>query len=147
MMDNQLEWTQKLGDAVLAQQKDTMDAIQRLRAKAQGAGNLKSTEQQQVIVEPAAAPQPQVIRIEPANPDVIYVPTYNPSVVYGAWPYPAYPPYYYYPPYYPAGYFATAALTFGVGMAVGAAVWGNCNWGGGDINIEIGRTSTTSTGT
>src|SRR6516162_7431334 len=49
MMDNQLEWMQKLGDAVLAQQKDTMDAIQRLRTKAQSAGNLKSTEQQNVI--------------------------------------------------------------------------------------------------
>jgi len=53
MMDNQLEWMQKLGDAVLAQQKDTMDAIQRLRAKAQTAGTLKTTEQQKVIVEQA----------------------------------------------------------------------------------------------
>src|SRR5215470_7630997 len=88
MMDNQLEWMQKLGDAILAQQKDTMDAIQRLRAKAQSAGNLKSTEQQKVVVEQAEGqPQQQtVIRIEPASPDVIYVPTYNPTVVYGGWP-------------------------------------------------------------
>src|SRR5215470_12993924 len=86
--DSQLEWMQKLGDAVLAQQKDTMDAIQRLRTKAQSAGNLKTTEQQKVIVEQAEGqPQQQtVIRIEPASPDVIYVPTYNPTVVYGGWP-------------------------------------------------------------
>jgi len=141
MMDNQLEWMQKLGDAVLAQQKDTMGAIQRLRAKAQSAGNLKSTEQQKVIVEQAEGqPQQQtVIRIEPASPEVIYVPTYNPTVVYGGWPYPAYPPYYYYPPYYPVGYFATAAIAFGIGMAVGGAIWGGCNWGRGDIDIDVNR--------
>src|SRR5262249_6657402 len=86
MMDNQLEWMQQLGDAVLAQQKDTMDAIQRLRAKAQSAGNLKSTEQQNVVVEQAEGlPQQTIIRIEPANPQVIFVPTYNPTIVYGAW--------------------------------------------------------------
>jgi uncharacterized protein DUF3300 len=142
MMDSQLEWMQKLGDAVLAQQKETMDAIQRLRAKAQVAGNLKSTEQQKVIVEPVESqlPQQTVIRIEPANPEVIYVPTYNPTVVYGGWPYPAYPPYYYYPPYYPVGYFAaTAAISFGIGMLVGGAIWGGCNWGRGDIDIDVNR--------
>jgi hypothetical protein len=106
------------------------------------AGNLKSTEQQKVIVEPIESqPQQQtVIRIEPANPEVIYVPTYNPTVVYGGWPYPAYPPYYYYPPYYPVGYFAaTAAISFGVGMLVGGAIWGGCNWGGGNIDIDVNR--------
>jgi hypothetical protein len=139
MMDSQLEWMQKLGDAVLAQQKDVMDAIQRLRAKAQAAGNLTSTEQQNVIVESAPAP-PTIIRIEPTNPEIIYVPTYNPTIVYGAWPYPAYPPYYYYPPYYPVGYFyASAAISFGFGMLVGGAIWGNCNWGGGDIDIDVNR--------
>ena len=73
-----------------------MDTIQRLRAKAQAAGNLKTTKEQNVIVEE------KIIKIEPANPQVIYVPTYNPTVVYGAWAYPAYPPYYYYPPGYVA---------------------------------------------
>ena len=90
---------QKLGDAFLGQRKDTMDAIQRLRAKAQAQGNLKSNEQQKVIVEnagatpppgqPAPAEQPAqqtIIKIEPANPQVVYVPSYNPTVVYGAWP-------------------------------------------------------------
>jgi hypothetical protein len=104
-----------------------MDAIQRLRARAQAQGNLKSTPQQTVTVEPAtgaapaaAAPvqpappsqtgvvqqQPTVITIVPTNPQVVYVPSYNPTVVYGPWPYPAYPPYYPYPPGY---VFGTAA--------------------------------------
>ena len=52
-MDDKLDWTQKLGDAFLAQQKDVLDAVQRLRAKAQQSGNLKTTEQQKVIVEQA----------------------------------------------------------------------------------------------
>jgi Protein of unknown function (DUF3300) len=151
-MNEKLEWTQKLGDAFLAQQKELMDAIQRLRARAQTEGNLKSTEQQKVIVEPAAAAPPpgqpaqqtvvvqqaptQVIKIEPASPEVIHVPSYNPTVVYGAWPYPSYPPYYPYPPGYAWG---AAALSFGVGMAVGAAVWGNCNWGGGNVDVDVDR--------
>jgi hypothetical protein len=136
MMDKQLEWMQKLGDAVLAQQKETMDAIQRLRAKAQSAGNLKSTEQQKVTVQ-GSPPAPQTIIIEPARPDVIYVPTYDPTVVYGVWPYPAYPPYYYYPPYYPYYGLGYAALWFGAGMLIGGAIWGNCNWGGGNIDVEV----------
>ncbi len=89
MMNDKLDWTQKLGDAFLAQQKDVMSTVQRLRAKAQASGNLKTTKEQKVVV------QDQVIVIQPADPQVIYVPTYNPTVVYGAWPYPAYPPYYY----------------------------------------------------
>jgi len=141
MMNEQLDWTQKLGDAFLAQQSDVMDAVQRLRNKAQAQGNLQSTDQQKVIVQPpppdAPAGSQQVIVIQPANPQVVYVPTYNPTVVYGAWPYPSYPPYSYYPPGYVAG---TALLSFGVGMAVGSALWGNCNWGWGhghnDINVN-----------
>jgi uncharacterized membrane protein YgcG len=139
MMSDKLDWTQKLGDAFLAQQADVMDAVQRLRAKAQAEGTLETNQQQKVVVEPepgAGGEQTTIIKIEPADPQVIYVPTYNPTVVYGAWPYPAYPPYYYYPP----GYAATASLiSFGVGMAVGAAVWGDCNWGWGhgDVDIDV----------
>ena len=155
LMDEKLDWTQKLGDAFLAQQKELLDAVQRLRARAQTEGNLKSTPEQTVTVEPAAAAPPprrrpppppqtvvvqqqpaQVIKIEPANPQVVYVPAYNPTVVYGAWPYPAYPPYYPYPPGYA---FGAAALSFGVGMAVGAAVWGNCNWGGGNVDVDVNK--------
>jgi uncharacterized protein DUF3300 len=149
LMNEKIDWMQKLGDAFLGQRKETMDAIQRLRGKAQAQGNLKSNEQQKVIVEnapPAPPPQPgqpapeqpaqqTIIKIEPANPQVVYVPSYNPTVVYGAWP-PAYPPYYPYPPGYAWG---AAAVSFGVGMAVGAAVWGGCNWGGGDVDIDVNK--------
>ena len=99
-MNDKLDWTQKLGDAFLAQQKEVFAAVQRLRGKAQQAGNLKSSEQQKVIVEPATAPEQAgqtIVRIEPADPQVIYVPTYNPTVVYGAWASPYYPPYYWAP--------------------------------------------------
>ena len=128
-------WVQKLGDAFLAQPDDVMGSVQRLRNKAQAAGNLKTTEQQVVKTEPAtgavaAESVPQTIIIESADPEVIYVPSYS-SSVYGPWAYPAYPPYYY-------GYYPGAALfSFGVGMVVGGALWGNCNWGGGDIDIDV----------
>ena len=92
MMSEKLDWTQKVGDAFLAQQKDVMGTIQKLRHKAQASGNLKTTKEQVVKVEK------EVIIIESASPQVVYVPTYNPTVVYGAWAYPAYPPYPVYPP-------------------------------------------------
>jgi len=139
MMSEKLDITSKLGDAFIAQQKEVMDAIQRLRNKAKDAGNLQSNQQQTVIVNeaPAGAAVPQTIVIQPAQPEVVYVPQYNPSVVYGAWPYPAYPPAPYYPPGYVAG---TALLSFGVGVAVGA-IWnnncnGSANWNGGNVNIN-----------
>ena len=95
MMNDELDWTTSLGDAVLAQQADVMDAIQRLRGMAQQNGKLATTEQQKVSVAQEA--EKQVIVIESAAPDVVYVPYYEPAVVYGPWPYPAYPPYYYPP--------------------------------------------------
>jgi hypothetical protein len=134
MMSEQLDWTTQLGDAFLSQQKDVMDSIQRLRRKAENSGNLKSSQQQQVIVEK------ETIIIQPANPQVVYVPVYNPTVVYGVWAYPAYPPYYYYPPGYAAG---AAAFGFAVGVAVGAAAsgccWGGWNWGHSEVNINVNR--------
>ena len=132
MMSEKIDMTQKLGDAFLADQKAVLATIQSLRAKAQASGNLKTTKEQTVIVEE------KIIKIEPANPQVVYVPTYNPTVVYGAWPYPAYPPYSYYPP----GYVATSMFAFGAGVAMGAAwgyAWGNANWGGGDVDIDVNR--------
>ncbi len=134
MMSDQLEWTQKLGDAFLAQREELMDAIQRLRALAQAQGTLTSTPQQAVTVEPA--PGQPVILVEPAAPDVIYVPTYDPSVVFGPWPYPAYPPYYYYPP----GWLVPGAFfTFGVGIAVGTALWGAFDWHRHRVDIDVRR--------
>lgn len=138
MMNEKLDWTQKLGDAVLAQRKEVMDAVQRLRVKAKETGNLKSSKEQTVKTEaaPTGSSSPQVIIIESSSPEVVYVPTYNPTVVYGAWPYPAYPPYYYYPPGYAAG---TAFFSFSVGVMVGSALWGGCNWGHGDIDVNVNR--------
>jgi hypothetical protein len=149
MMDAKIDWTQKLGDAVLAQQKELLAAVQRLRAKAQAQGALKSGPEITVTSEaapPAPPPTPgtvvveqpaQTIVIQPTNPEVVQVPAYNPAVVYGAWPYPAYPPY---PPYYPPGYaFGAAAMGFMAGAVVGGALWGGCNWGGGEVNINSSR--------
>jgi len=133
MMSEKLDWTQKLGDAFLADEKSVMDTIQSLRAKAQAAGNLKTTQEQKVIVEQ------KIIRIEPASPQVIYVPAYNPTVVYGAWPYPAYPPYYYYPPGYVA---ARSAFWFAAGVGLGAAwgyAWGSPNWSGGSVKYNYNQ--------
>ena len=132
MMNEKLEWTEKLGNAFLDQQRDVMESAQRLRRKADESGNLKTTKEQKVIVEK----ETKTIIIEPASPEVVYVPTYNPTVVYGAWPYPAYPPY----PVYPYGYAATAAFSFAAGVAIGAA-WGGyhgwgCGWGNNEININ-----------
>jgi hypothetical protein len=135
MMNEKLDWTQKLGDAFLAQQKDVMGTVQKLRLKAYGEGNLKTTEQQKVVVEE----ETKTIIVEPANPQVVYVPTYNPTVVYGPWWYPAYPPYYYYPPGYVAG---AGLFYFGMGVAIGAAwgyAWGGCGWGRGEVNVDINR--------
>ncbi|HSY65999.1 MAG TPA: DUF3300 domain-containing protein [Terriglobales bacterium] len=130
-----IQWTADLGNAFLAQQDDVMGAVQRMRAKAQEKGNLKSNEQ--IKVETRVVESKQVIVVEQSNPQVVYVPSYDPVVVYGPPAYP-YPPIYYPPPgYYAAG----MAISFGVGLAIGAA-WGggwgyNCGWGGGNNNINI----------
>ena len=134
-LTNDIQWTTDLGNAFLGQQNDVMDAVQRMRKKAEGTGNLKSNEQQKV--ETKVVESKQVIVIEQSNPQVVYVPSYNPTVVYGAPPYP-YPPIAYPPPgYYAAG----MAISFGVGIAMGAAMgggWGwGCGWGGGNNNITI----------
>ena len=139
MMSEKLDWTQQLGDAFLAQRQELMAAVQKLRQKASAQGNLKESKEQKVITEQVA--QQTVIKIEPADPQVVYVPSYNPTVVYGAWPYPAYPPYYYPPaPYY--GYYAGAGLVgFTAGVIVGGAIWGNANWGGGDVDIDVNKSN------
>jgi hypothetical protein len=77
-----IQWTTDLGNAFLAQQSDVMDAVQRMRKKAQDKGNLKATEQQKV--ETKVIENKSVIVVEQANPQVVYVPSYDPVVVYGA---------------------------------------------------------------
>jgi uncharacterized membrane protein YgcG len=133
MMNEKLDWTQKLGDAFLAQQADVMKTAQALRTKAQQAGNLKSTPEQ--VVKSEVENNTTVIKIEPAKPDVVYVPSYNPATIYGPWWYPYPPPYYYYPP----GYYGGAGFAFATGVIVGAAIWGNCNWGGNNVNINVNK--------
>ena len=141
MMNEKLEWTQQLGDAFLAQQQDVMAAIQKLRVRADAAGNLKSTPQQKVTkstppagVRPPASMQ-QAIAIEPVDPDTYYVPIYDPGVVYGAWDYPAYQPFYWYPP----GYAAAGAIGFAAGVAAGAAIWGGCDWWRRNVYVNVNR--------
>ena len=136
-MAGNVQWTTDLGNAFLAQQSDVMDAVQRMRAKAQGTGNLKTSAQQVVQTETVPSGK-QVITVEPAQPDVVYVPSYDPQVVYGAAP-PAYP---YYPYTYP-GYVPGTALAWGAGIALGAAAWGSwgghwgdCDWNGGNVKIN-----------
>ena len=146
MMGEKPDWVKDLGDAFLAQPDDVMNSVQRLRAAAQKAGNLKSNNEVTVKTETEPAPTaaspspPQVIVIEQKNPEVVYVPQYNPTYVYGAWPYPAYPPYYV---PYPPGYWFSAAITtgiaWGVAIGVGNALWGGCNWRGGDVNVNVNR--------
>jgi hypothetical protein len=134
------EWVQRVGDAFLAQPNEVMDSVQRLRAAAEKSGNLKSNEQQKVIVEQAPQAQQTIIRIEPANPQVVYVPAYNPTVVYGTWWYPSYPPVYLPPP--PGYAFGTAlvsGIAFGIGVGITNSLWGGCDWGHGDIDIDIDR--------
>jgi hypothetical protein len=134
-LTDDIGWTTDLGNAFLAQQSDVMDAVQRMRAKAKDTGNLKSNEQMKV--ETKVVESKSVVVIEQTKPEVVYVPSYNPTVVYGA---PAYP----YPPitYPPPGYYAAGmAISFGVGMAIGAA-WGGGGWGyhsgwGGNNDITI----------
>ena len=114
-----LAWTSSLGEASATQQQDVMAAIQRMRAKAKAAGNLKSSPEIKVVQE-----SPQTIVIQPANPQVVYVPTYNPTVIYGA---PVVVP-----GYSSADVAAAAIISFGVGIAVGAAIYGGCcGWGWG----------------
>jgi hypothetical protein len=135
-LTDDIQWTTDLGNAFLAQQSDVMDAIQRMRQKAQGTGALASNEQQ--TVETRVVEEKTVVVIEQSDPDVVYVPSYAPEYVYGPAVYP-YPPIYY--PSYPAGVVAASAISFGIGVAVGAA-WGGggwgwgCGWGNNDININ-----------
>ena len=133
MMNDDLDWTQQLGDAVVNQQKDVLMAIQDLRDKAVANGVIKSNDK--VIVEK----KDNNIVIRPAQKEVTYVPTYDPviltsptyvataPIIYGD-PYPSY--YYPYAPYW-AGFIT--------GVAWGAAVdWNRwSSWGGNDVDINV----------
>ena len=116
MMDKNLSWTSALGDAYGNNQATVMDAVQQMRRKAQQAGNLKSTPQENVST------QDQTISIEPADPEVVYVPEYDPWVVYG-------PPLALYPGWVdaPGFFYGDPGIFFGVGIGIG--VFGGFGWG------------------
>lgn len=160
MLNENLSWTQKLGDAFLSQQEDVLDAVQRLRQRAEKAGSLESGKEVKVkkVADTGHSEDSDSVKgsgrdqntgtsatrssgantifmIEPADPEVVYVPAYNPMVVYGTWAYPSYAPYYWYPP----GYVASRALWFGAGVVAGRALWGRCDWYRRDVAINVNR--------
>ena len=89
MMDANLDWTERIGEAFAADQAAVMDSVQRLRRRAESAGRLQSTPEETVT---ALGP---AITIEPPTPETVYIPVYDPSIVYDPWPYPDYPPDYF----------------------------------------------------
>src|SRR5271170_5262586 len=139
-MDDNIDWTTDLGNAFLAQQSDVMDAVQRLRQKAEQGGKLETTPQQTVTTK--TEDNTKYIVIEPASPQVIYVPQYNPVVVYGPppviYPYPAI----YYPPPPTGAIVAASVISFGVGLAVGSWMSGWHGWGGYGWGCGWGRNTT-----
>ncbi len=139
-LSDNLDWMQKIGDAMIGQEQDVADSIQRLRARAADAGNLQSGKEQTVTSQGSGSDR--TIVIAPANPEIIYVPAYNPNTVYGTWPYPAYPPAYYPPPPgYGYGSALLRGLLFGVGIAAAGAIFGGWNWGRGNsyVNVNVNR--------
>ncbi len=122
MMNDEIDWTWRLGDAVISQQAEVIAAVELFRDRAYAAGNLKSDDNQTVSVDDG------VIEIVPVNEEIIYVPYYEPAevVVYQPRPvYHYYPdpyPIYYYP--YPAGYRFRSGYFWGVTTAFSIG-WSN----------------------
>ena len=119
-LNQDITWTTNLGNAFLNQQGDVMDAVQRMRARAQQAGKLSSSSQQTVSTSNTDG-QPNIV-IEPANPQVIYIPEYNPYSIWGTalyypyagWGYPSYGP----------------GIYFGFGPLIPIGLWFGGGWGG-----------------
>ena len=107
-MDENLAWTQDVGDAFVAYPADVMTAIQTLRARAARNGMLANTPQQNVIFD-----DDDNIRIVPAEPDVIYVPYYEPSYLYYTDAYVYYP---------------SSLVWFSVGYGIGSWLSYDCSW-------------------
>jgi hypothetical protein len=125
-MDENPEWTRRLGEAFLAQEPHVMDVVQQLRRRAQAAGNLQSSEQMHV------QQQGQAVVVQPGSPQYVYVPYYDPLVVYGPWWWPAYQPVYWAPwPGYARSYRPGVSVGFWWGTPVGLSVnffFGNFDW-------------------
>lgn len=131
MMNDKLDWTERLGDAFLGQEQQVMDTIQDLRHRAYEAGNLRSNDQARV------ESQEDYITIDQANPQVAYEPYYNPAVVYGSWWWPQYPPVYWAPwPGYRERPGFGAGFAWGVGVTLGAEFfYGAFDWRQHRINV------------
>jgi uncharacterized protein DUF3300 len=142
-MNDDIEWTTALGNAVIDQLDDVMDMIQQLRAEASADGYLQSNEYQVVIWED------DYWHIDSSDPDYIYIPDYPPEVVLrpehpivvppGSPPLSPQHPIAYPPPTYATQlpYWSPGA-TFFAGALLGAAFGYGLNWGGGDIDINYG---------
>jgi len=122
-LSEDVTWTTNIGNAFLAQQADVMDAIQRMRLKAEQSGKLTSTEQQKVTTSNQDGQT--VVQIEPTNPQVVYVPYYDPAVIWGPPVYYSYP-IWRYPPAPRVGVF----FWFGNGVWLSSGYSGCCGWGG-----------------
>ena len=149
MMSTKLDWTQKLGDAVLAQQPDVMDAIQRLRTKADANKKLTSTKEQKVTKKQEQGKRSSLL--SRPIPNTVYVPYYDPAVAYGGWPYPSYPPYYFPPSWiYCRRTLLRRGIAFGAGYALGRWASGGNYWGGevnwSNNNINVNRSVNINTG-
>jgi hypothetical protein len=118
-MNDDLDWTTKLGDAFTDQQPDVMNAVQQYRSRVKAAGNLESDEKRIVIQEK------EIIKIVSVDPKVVYVPVYDPQVVVVK-TYYATPTVVYHYTTYPAYYDPTA--TFIAGMFVGGAIAYGFDW-------------------
>jgi Protein of unknown function (DUF3300) len=135
MMNDNLEWMQRLGDAFLVDQARVMDTVQSLRQKARAAGNLQSTPQLSVMM------QDDDIVIDTPQPDAVYVPVYNPEIIYGSWWAPAYPPWFWCPPPiygYPSCPVYTVGIVFGAPWPIWHNHWGwaHSHWHGHRITID-----------
>jgi uncharacterized protein DUF3300 len=123
MMDERREWTERLGDAYVAQPGQMMDTIQELRARADAVGSLRTTDE--VIVQR----QGNDYVIEPPTPEVVYVPYYDPRTAYGTWWWSDYQPVYWSPW---AGYSWSpryGGLGWGYGVTIGSGFFfGAFDW-------------------
>lgn len=133
MMDVQLDWTESLGEAFVADPSGVMDSVQRLRRQAQAAGKLRSNEQQ-VVSE-----QDGQIIIEPATAQTVYVPDYEPGVVYGAWANPDYPPYAFPNDFGPCAYDDFGYCWFGTAIFAPLWGWDRWDWAGRRMDIDQDR--------
>lgn len=119
-MSEDLDWTQQLGDAFLADEERLMDSVQKLRNRAYASGNLDKVEHVRVIREE------KTIIIEPSVERVVYVPAYDTRVVYGNWWWADYPPVYW---HYPSSYVFVSGFYWGPRVHIGPRFYfSGCHW-------------------